>query len=68
MTQNEKVHKVIGEDIPKLIPGPCFHGEIWYQCPHCQKGIEAHSISDTEDNIHMCFYCGNKYFYTRFSR
>lgn len=69
--QNERVKKIsefIGESIPKLDYGACFHGEIWYRCPHCHKGIEAHSIGDTEDNIHICFYCGGKYYYSRFER
>jgi hypothetical protein len=53
------------DEIKNLIPGSCFHGECWYQCPHCDKGIEAHSIRDTDDNIHECSWCGGKFYYKR---
>lgn len=41
------------EEIKRLKEGACFHGEIWYTCPHCGKGIEAHSIAESDDNIHI---------------
>lgn len=41
----------------RLLPGDCFHGEIWYMCPYCFTGIEAHSIP--KDRI--CHKCGNEY-------
>lgn len=65
--KDEPVGK-IRETVPKLNPGPCFHGEIWYSCPHCGKGIEAHGIEDTKDGIHKCYYCGGEYYYRRFER
>lgn len=41
----------------RLLPGDCFHGEIWYRCPYCLTGIEAHSIP--KDRI--CHKCGKEY-------
>lgn len=60
-----KTKKNDKSEVKNLVSGPCFHGECWYQCPYCGKGIEAHSIRDSEDNIHMCFYCGGKFYYKR---
>ena len=41
----------------RLLAGDCFHGEIWYRCPYCLTGIEAHSIP--KDRI--CHNCGKEY-------
>lgn len=41
----------------RLLAGDCFHGEIWYMCPYCLTGIEAHSIP--KDRI--CHNCGKEY-------
>lgn len=41
----------------RLLPGDCFHGEIWYICPYCFTGIEAHGIP--KDRI--CHKCGKEY-------
>lgn len=41
----------------RLLPGDCFHGEIWCRCPYCFTGIEAHSIP--KDRI--CHKCGKEY-------
>ena len=41
----------------RLLAGDCFHGEIWYRCPYCLTGIEAHSIP--KDRI--CYNCGKEY-------
>lgn len=53
---------------PELVFGACFHGEVWYRCPHCGKGIEAHFIDETEDNLHKCPHCGGEYYYSRFGK
>ncbi len=41
----------------ELIFGDCFHGEIWYRCPYCLAGIEAHSIPKNR----ICHRCGLEY-------
>lgn len=41
----------------RLLPGDCFHGEIWYRCPYCFTGVEAYSIP--KDRI--CHKCGKEY-------
>lgn len=56
------------KEIKRLKEGECFHGEVWYTCPHCGKGIEAHSIAESDDNIHICSSCGGKYYYSRFEK
>lgn len=48
--------------IPRLIFGDCFHGEIWYRCPHCGCGIEAHGIPE---GISECHRCGGEFYYER---
>ena len=49
----------------RLIFGACFHGEVWYSCPYCGTGIEAHSIKETADHLHKCSRCGGEYYYNR---
>lgn len=56
------------EMIPRLVFGDCFHGEIWYNCPHCRASIEAHGIKETDNGVHECHRCKEKYYYKRYER
>lgn len=45
----------------RLILGPFIQGEWWYCCPHCRRGIAAHSLKKTNrPGVYLCPYCGNE--------
>jgi len=35
---------IIYSNVPECLPGACFHGEVWAQCPHCKCGIEMYGM------------------------
>lgn len=48
--------------IEEALPGHCFHGEVWAQCPHCNKAYEMQSFKPIFIhggwNIYKCNNCG----------
>ena len=48
--------------LPDAIPGACFHGEVWMQCPHCKEGFEMYGMMGKEVAIegkYKAYRCPN---------
>lgn len=55
-------------DIKKIPDGKgsgCFHGEVWYRCPHCDKGNEMHGMKPFVEQdgctVYLCRECGKMF-------
>lgn len=49
------------KEIPHAIHEASFHGETWYKCPNCNKGVEEYSWKPTNRReIKICPFCKNK--------
>ncbi len=48
-------------EVKSAMPGPSFHGESWYRCPHCKKGVEFYRFrSIGKKYIYECPNCRGK--------